>query len=81
MKVPLFQGTFTAYNPSLFGAPTRGLLLAKYSAEKTKYIDMSQPPHQGDELRRRWTDAKRTLNDAKWTLNDAKMDANRKVSG
>ena len=27
--------------------------LAKYSAEKTKSIDVSQPPHQGDELRRR----------------------------
>ena len=35
-----------------FGAPTPGLLLAKYSAEKTKYIDVSQPPHQGDELKR-----------------------------
>ena len=37
------------------GAPTRGLFLAKYSAETTKYIDVSQPPHQGE-------DAKRTLN-------------------
>ena len=36
-----------------FGAPTPGLLLAKYSAEKTKYVDVSQPPHQGDELKRR----------------------------
>ena len=35
-----------------FGAPTPGLFLAKYSAEKTKYIDVSQPPHQGDELKR-----------------------------
>ena len=26
---------------------------AKYSAEKTKYIDVSQPPHLGDELNRR----------------------------
>ena len=28
-----------------FGAPTPGLFLAKCSAEKTKYIDVSQPPH------------------------------------
>ena len=38
---------------SEFGAPTPVLLLAKYSAEKTKYVDASQPPHQGDELKRR----------------------------
>ena len=36
-----------------FGAPTPGFFLAKCSAEKTKYIDVSQPPHQGDELKRR----------------------------
>ena len=36
-----------------FGVPTPWLSLAKYSAEKTKYIDVSQPPHQGDELKRR----------------------------
>ena len=33
-------------------APTPGLFLAKYSAEKTKYVDVSQPPRQGDELNR-----------------------------
>ena len=26
---------------------------AKYSAEHSNYIDVSQPPHQGDELKRR----------------------------
>ena len=36
----------------LFGAPTCGLSLAKNSAEKTKYIDVFQPPHQCDELKR-----------------------------
>ena len=30
-----------------------GFLFAKYSAEKTKYPYVSQPPHQGDELNRR----------------------------
>ena len=39
----------------LFGAPTPGLFssFAKHSAEKTKYIDASQPPHQDDELKGR----------------------------
>ena len=37
----------------LFGAPTLGLSLAKYSAKKTKYIDVSQPPHQGDKQKKR----------------------------
>ena len=55
-----------------FGASIPGLLLAKCSVEKTKHIDMSQPPHQGDELKRHKIGAKRTLNDAKLTLNDAK---------
>ena len=40
------------------GAPTPALSLAKCSAEKTKCIDLSQPPHQGDELK---SDTKLTL--------------------
>ena len=36
-----------------FGAPTSGLFFAKNSAEKTKYIDVSQSLYQGDELKRR----------------------------
>ena len=35
---------------------------AKYLAEKAKYIDVSQPPHQGDEPKRRQIHAIRTLN-------------------
>ena len=54
---------------SSFSAPTPGVFFVKYSAKKAKYIDVSQPPHQGDELKRRQIDAKRTLNDAKRTLN------------
>ena len=54
---------FERFTP-LLGAPTPGLFLAKYSAEKTKYLVVSQPPHQGEEPKRRQTDAKRTLNDA-----------------
>ena len=38
-----------------------GFLLAKYSDEQTKYFDVSQALHQGDELKRRLLDAKRTL--------------------
>ena len=34
-----------------FGAPTPRLFVAKYSAEKSKDINLSQPPHQGDELK------------------------------
>ena len=37
----------------LLASPAPGPFLAKNSAEKTKYIDVSQPPHQGDELNRR----------------------------
>ena len=46
----------------LLGAPSPGRSLAKYSAEKTKYTDISQPPNQRD-------DAILTLNDARPTLN------------
>ena len=31
------------------GVPSSGLFFAKYSAEKTKCIDVSQPPSQGNE--------------------------------
>ena len=47
---PHFRGTRTTRQIVYFGAPTHGHILAKHSAEKTKYIDVSQPPHQGDEL-------------------------------
>ena len=45
--------SFSKLFNNFFGAPTPGLCLAKNSAEKTKYVDVSQPPHQGDELKRR----------------------------
>ena len=45
-----------------FGAPSPGLFLAKYSAGKANYIDVSQPPHQGDELNRHQIDTSRTPN-------------------
>ena len=56
---------------TIFGAPSNGLSLAKFSAEKTKYTDKSQPPNSGDERNRGKTDAKRrqpTLTDSKPTL-------------
>ena len=48
---PTQGGTKAAQH--LLGCANPGLFLAKYLAEKTKCIDVSQPPHQVDEPKRR----------------------------